>query len=775
MTGDGTADSSGLIVIPTVDADGDGLSAALAYATAGLYVVPIKRGTKHPGSVLGSGWPAKSTNDPKEIAAIWAGTDHGVAIHTARSGLIVFDVDHPENTPEVLARYLGSARYQPTRPRESGHGHYVFAVPPGREFRCSPGRLGTGWGEVRGGNSVIVVAPSVHPAADDPERPGHYGGITPGPVPVLPDELAELLGDQTDERATAVGDEVVERFIAEHDTGDRVALVEFIVGRFHEETNGGGSRHEAMVRAMVWALREATVGCYPAETAIARLRVVWVAVMDREKPHRLGGEWRGIIAWAVAQVLTADLDPVRARLFGGTPGLSLPLSFWQADPRLMALRQDCLTRLVVPDAVLVFLLAKIAAHIPPGRDVEVLDRGGVPLNLAVAAVADSGGGKSTAHRLADEVAVLTPAWGQQWDEPTPSGVLITRDMAERGQLVQRGMLSTPEGLCEAFYAHVRSVDGKRTTRQRARSNVWLHADEGAALVERLTDSQTSIGDVVRSAWSGADLGQANATQERQRFIPRGSYRCVLSMGLHIDEVAVMLRTREIRAGLPQRLLFAWCGQVATYGDDLGSGAVGEPLQIAIPLHGYVVEPELAGEIRARAVAEFVDPSARGEELASQRTPAVARLAALLTVLMGRTTGVDIEPVSGKVIIRRPAWELAETLFATSLAVARNAQRRNRADARAAEAASADRALGVKAEELELREFPEARVRARLRRYLRDAGADGWRWTGKMGLGKKFNGEDRIRANQALDELVESGEVTRTATAGGFIVRWSGDW
>ncbi|MDZ7913641.1 MAG: hypothetical protein U5O16_17700 [Rhodococcus sp. (in: high G+C Gram-positive bacteria)] len=36
--------------------------AALAYAEAGWFILPVKPGTKHPGSVVGNGWPSLSLN-----------------------------------------------------------------------------------------------------------------------------------------------------------------------------------------------------------------------------------------------------------------------------------------------------------------------------------------------------------------------------------------------------------------------------------------------------------------------------------------------------------------------------------------------------------------------------------------------------------------------------------------------------------------------------------------------------------------------------------------
>ncbi|HWS93778.1 MAG TPA: bifunctional DNA primase/polymerase [Mycobacterium sp.] len=154
--------------VPDIAPDADTLTTALAYADAGWYVLPVKRGTKGPGSVVGKGWQHKSSRDPKVIAAWFAGVDHDIALHCGRSGAVVFDVDKPENVPPVLAKYLASVPFQSTRPDTPGRGHYLFLQPSGRTIGNGTGRLGGAWGEVRGLNGVIIAEPSFHAEG------GHY-------------------------------------------------------------------------------------------------------------------------------------------------------------------------------------------------------------------------------------------------------------------------------------------------------------------------------------------------------------------------------------------------------------------------------------------------------------------------------------------------------------------------------------------------------------------------------------------------------------------------
>jgi hypothetical protein len=299
-----------LLYVPEIGPDADTITAALAWAAAGVYVLPVRQATKHPGSVVGKHWQAKSSRDPQQIAAWFAGTDYALALHVGRSGLVVFDVDKPAKLPTVLSDAFDSAAppYQSTREDVPGRGHYVFAQPPGPLLGNSTGKLGDAWGEIRGRNGIIVVAPSEHAAA---AAGGRYRWERTGPVPVLPESVAELLPDALD-AADAATDAVVRAFLAEHTGNSRPDLLAALVRRFGALLANGGSRHDAALLKTLDAMREAAAGWYPAREAAARLAVVFVAVMARpRKPgDRLLGEsqaraeYAGILAWAVAQATT---------------------------------------------------------------------------------------------------------------------------------------------------------------------------------------------------------------------------------------------------------------------------------------------------------------------------------------------------------------------------------------------------------------------------------------------------------------------------------------
>jgi hypothetical protein len=297
--------------IPAVSGELDIIGAAFAYANAGWYVGPTRRGDKSPGGVLGKGWQHQTSRDPEQIVAWFAGTDYGLFLHVGRSGAVVFDVDDYGRLPELLRKAFGEsgAPFQSTRANDPNRGHYVFAVPDGRTLGNGVGRIGGGWGEIRGANGVIVAAPSHH---EKPE--GQYVWLSWGSVPTLPDYVAVCLGDASP-AVDAATDAAVAAFLADHGTGDRWGLVDLLVGAFSRDVGRGESRHAMAVRACVGLMREAALGYYGAASAAGQLESAFISAVTVEGHGKQGSarslnraraEFQGILAWSVAQAMAQD-------------------------------------------------------------------------------------------------------------------------------------------------------------------------------------------------------------------------------------------------------------------------------------------------------------------------------------------------------------------------------------------------------------------------------------------------------------------------------------
>jgi P4 family phage/plasmid primase-like protien len=306
------------LTIPEITEDDDTISAALKYAAAGWYVLPVSRASKHAGSILGKGWPAKTSRDTDQIVTWFAGSSDSLALHMGRSGAVAFDVDHPERIPGQLEQAAAdtAAPFQSTRLNTAGRGHYIFAVPEGRTLGNGTGGLGKGWGDVRGANGIIIVAPSTHEKEADGAR---YHWERTGPVPVLPSEVADLLRDAGD-TSDAATDEQLKKFLADHTAATRPELLSGILTQFATALSQGQSRHEAAVLAAASAVREAAAGLYPARQSAEELFKAFATAMQQSRDGQertrsrasARGEFLGIYAWAIGQLTEADIQATRA-------------------------------------------------------------------------------------------------------------------------------------------------------------------------------------------------------------------------------------------------------------------------------------------------------------------------------------------------------------------------------------------------------------------------------------------------------------------------------
>lgn len=185
--------------------------AALEYANGGLYLLPVDpRDPKNPGSRVGKNWPEKSTLDADLIGAYWdCDTPPSIAVHTGRSGLVAFDYDVDGPLPDELA-WLKAARCQLSRPGETANerGMYVFAAT--ETFIAGKFQLGDGTqvGEIRSGNSVFIVQPSVHAKASIGAA---YQWTGHGSVPELPDIARNYLSKLSTRAVGGKGQIVADR------------------------------------------------------------------------------------------------------------------------------------------------------------------------------------------------------------------------------------------------------------------------------------------------------------------------------------------------------------------------------------------------------------------------------------------------------------------------------------------------------------------------------------------------------------------------------------
>ena len=285
--------------------------AALAWAQNGFYVLPIQPSTKHPGSVVGSGWPSASSRDEEKIKAWFTSSNYGLAIHVGKSGAICFDVDKPKCLPSPLKEriFLKEVPYQSTREGDSQRGHYLFATEIGKSYSNSNGRLGKEWGEVRGENGIIVVAPSQHSKSSEG---GRYLWQRCGLLPLLPRVIEDRLPQNTGEFVNQASFDEVSAFLEKYSESDFEYLLQ---QRIEEAFNKArvGSRHATTLTLLTDCLKEARAGLYSASEVISQVSRFFTLIKP-EHEWSSKNELVGLIQYAVGRVQKtpqSEIDQIR--------------------------------------------------------------------------------------------------------------------------------------------------------------------------------------------------------------------------------------------------------------------------------------------------------------------------------------------------------------------------------------------------------------------------------------------------------------------------------
>lgn len=520
--------------VPDIAPEDDNLSAALKWAEAGWYVLPVKRGTKNPGSIVGENWQDKSSRDPKQIAAWFAGTDHDIAVHCGRSGAVVLDVDHPQLVPKHWRTHLDTAPYQSTRSGTPRRGHYIYAMPPDRSI----GNPNFPGGEIRGLNGVIMVANSSH------KDGGEYRLRRTGPVPVLPDEIADQLPD-TSPAEDAATDQQVAAFLIGHQQASQPDLLLGPVRQLETRIAKGESRHDATVSVLPWAMEEAAAGCYSADDAQAGIKEVFLtAIATQREPDdrvltgtRAVSEYSGMLAWAVGQARAKTSDELAARRAGaernGNRDNVIDLTaadeetFWTSCPELSACRDYARAVRVGPWAMLGAALAFTSSTIPPDVVLPGLVGDYASVNLYANLLGTSGTIKSQAIAAARVWLNLTP--------PTES--------------VKPG---SGQGVAKCFAYIKRNKNG---------DPVQIGKRWTAVAVIPEIDTLTSAGSMtgsslwaeLRYAWSDERLGHDYTEATKSVVLQPRRYRLCMIVGVQPLRSGPLFD--DIDAGTPQR--FVW--------------------------------------------------------------------------------------------------------------------------------------------------------------------------------------------------------------------------
>ncbi|MFH9134409.1 hypothetical protein [Streptomyces sp. NPDC017524] len=328
------------------------------------------------------------------------------------------------------------------------------------------------------------------------------------------------------------------------------------------------------------------------------------------------------------------------------PGL-LPEEFWNARPVFQHIRLAAHAEGSSGDVLFFSLLARMSAMVSH-RIAAVSGIGGrASLNMFVAVVAASGGGKSIGTKVARS---LLPPIDPEFRDGLPIG--------------------SGEGIAEAFMGTIDEETGEihakgplkgdpvtRKARKQVRHNAYFYVDEGQTLASLAERAGSVLGETLRRAAIGETLGQTNASEERTRYVAAGSYS--LGMVVGFQPSTAMPVIADASTGTPQRFLWAWAADPSIPDEPPTSPG-------PLPVNPASVQPMedlnivLPERIRRMLWAEHVARN-RGEleidELDGHANLMKVKITALLALLDG-----------GRVDATEQDWELAEIVWKSSCTV-----------------------------------------------------------------------------------------------------------
>lgn len=750
--------------------------AAQIYRAAGWHgVLPLgaRPGKKYPPphGWTGHGAPMPSAAD----VAAWQEThgDRNIGLRLP-PGVLGLDVDAygskrgGESLAALIARFGELPPTWITTARTDGtSGIRLFRVPEqldGRPINW-PGEAGTHIEIIQTGHRYAVVGPSTNPEADGARYEWRYsdGGLVtrpsvelpkPDDLPMLPEAWVRGLAlayDRTEKvdlnqgamsawwRALRAGPACrpVEQVL-----GKALADLRDVDGSRHESTRDaaaalarfGGEGH----RGVIDALQQLATG-FEQAVGVERVKngefdrllagAVKLAARDNPTP-RAHCEHDALQAVAVdPELAAAFIAPGAAEASAVVPtpapgALTLPEGFWAARESLAKVRQAAHSRVRSGDVVLHGMLVRLAAMAPHTLRADTGIGTPASLNLFSAIVGPSGGGKS-------------------------SGLSVSRELVKADHPPEEFPLGSGEGIAESYMGEAlmptgemdaKTGDEKRVkTRTQVRHNVLFHSDEGASLTKLIERSGSTVGETLRSAWSGEGIGQKNGRAETTRTVPARSYAAGLVIGFQPTTALPMLA--DVDAGTPQRFLWCWAidptipareqrvpwpGEMtspfpADVPTDLPPpGTIvsapaprgGDPITFAATILDELYETE-----HAKNTGTLPHDHPLRDPFRSQHPVLRVKLAALLALLEGRRRVDDSD------------WQLAQVVIDTSdrvrehlQALARAAAGKARADALSAEAETeAHRAHARASVAASLDQTAERRVAMRVAAWVHDGG------------------------------------------------------
>ena len=348
----------------------------------------------------------------------------------------------------------------------------------------------------------------------------------PIPMPTLPDALRACVSEASEAKDPLTNAEL-ETFLNTHTGGgceadDCTNTPEGQANWFKTQVAQGASRHDSMCSAGVWAMCEAMGGCYPARGAHGQLFDAFTAAFANDtEPARCAGlanEFTRIMAWAAAQG-----NPDRAHR---EPEID-EQRLWSCGRGMLAhIYEASLAQQMDPRGVLAVTLTRVIASIPSYVTLPGITASRSSLNLHVALVGPSSGGKSSSVSVAKDAIAVTP-------EP------------------ETATLGSGEGIAKAYAYRDKSGVINTVT------DTLLFCDTEIESVEALAKrSGSPLMSQWRKTFTGERLGFQYSDPKHRIPVLQHRYRFCQILGIQPELAGWLLTGTQKSGGTPQRILWA---------------------------------------------------------------------------------------------------------------------------------------------------------------------------------------------------------------------------
>lgn len=608
------------------------LDYALGYAARGWPVFPLEPGGKRPAGALVPHGLKEATTDQDIVRAWWAKLPRAnIACPTG----FVFDALDAD-TNEAIKAFIETCQFHDVDPyifprskTASGKRH-VLVAPTGEGNRAKflPG---TDW---RGKGGYIVMPGSVVDGnAYEWVSPPNGHGFPPAPEWLLevlrkPEPTPPAAVTTTEPTSTYVDRAVEDEMQKLRSTpvgarNDQLNRSAFALGTMIGAGWLDQGRAEAELRAAAFAIDH---GKEPGLSATIRSGIE----SGKRNPRS------GLAPTDQARISPAPITPDGEIVTPSVTLPNLPTSFWEARPSLKRIRDTAHGRLVSPDVVLAAVLARLAAAAPHKLKIPPIVGAPGSLNFIAGLTGAPGTGKSVAQSIASWLIPFT----DDTKGPLPIG--------------------SGEGLAEAYWGWIEDEENpKKKKHARTHYSAFVTADEGQVITALNDRSGSTITATLRSVFTGGDIGQQNAAQERRRIVAAGTYSAGVAVNLQPDACGPIFEGAGL--GTPQRIYFA-SSTDPTIPDDATSDSV-EPMlssfvqerfnmtRAGLDIRWITYPKSVKDEVRAARL-----PVARGQQcddMAAHHDLFRLKLAALLALLEERFD------------VNEEDWQLATVAKSTS--------------------------------------------------------------------------------------------------------------